>query len=243
MPQNIGKSKNAQYLGKSKGGVSLATICGKYRLRVFNLVESNGQIDWELKHNVGLHPLKSLTFRDFRGFKKTWTLDDDVEDDDEYDDNDDDDDDDEGQEEEGEEEEEEGEGEGEGDEETEHDEGEEGEIDEMHMEWNSDNDNILNTEDDDGGCFDNLYFLGFHPYKEVVFLGYSSFIAVTYDLRSSKIQYLGKMRPKDYYSAHTNGMYEAYLYTPCMIGDLQKHVSMSHRRDSSILTARRLSMF
>jgi hypothetical protein len=90
MPPDVGESKNAQYLGKSIEGVSLATICDNYRLRVFNLVESNGQMDWELKHNVGLHPLKSLTFRDFRGFKKTWTLDDEVENDDEYDDNDDD---------------------------------------------------------------------------------------------------------------------------------------------------------
>jgi hypothetical protein len=232
MPQNIGKSKNAQYLGKSKGGVSLATICGKYRLRVFNLVESNGQIDWELKHNVGLHPLKSLPFCDFTGFKKTWTLDDEAEDNDKYDDNNYDDDDDMG--------------EGDGDEEREQNEGEEGEKDGMHMrenmEWNSDDDNVLNTEDGDYGCFHNLYFLGFHPFKEVVFLSYSPFIAVTYDLRSSKIQYLGKMRPNDYFRSPTNGIYEAYVYTPCMIGELQNHVSMSQLRYSRILAARRLSM-
>jgi hypothetical protein len=46
------------------------------------------------------------------------------------------------------------------------------------------------------------------------------FGVVAYHLNASKIQYLGISRPKCYYRNHTNGIYESFLYTPCMIGDL-----------------------
>jgi hypothetical protein len=77
-PQEIGERKSAQYIGKSEKGVSLATLSDDYRLQVFNLVESDGQIDWALEHNVDLKPLTSIMLSDFEGFKKTQTLDGDV---------------------------------------------------------------------------------------------------------------------------------------------------------------------
>jgi hypothetical protein len=91
-------------------------------------------------------------------------------------------------------------------------------------EWNSDDDNFLNIEDYDTRS-SSIIFLGFHPYKEVVFLGLPSLVGVAYHLTSSKVQYLGKMRPQDYDKLPTNGIYESLPYTPCMIGELLQHAS------------------
>nr|CAB3501206.1 unnamed protein product [Digitaria exilis] len=92
-------------------------------------------------------------------------------------------------------------------------------LQEESCEWDSDNDNVL---DDEGGDEDRLrdytYFLGFHPYKEVVFL-MLSFIGIAYHLNTSKVQFLGKMRPKHYHS-FAAGVYESFPYTPCMVGEL-----------------------
>jgi hypothetical protein len=131
-----------QYLGKSENGASLATIYDE-RLRVCNLVESDGQTDWVCKHDFDLDPLTSLEWHDLSGFKKTWTLDEsdddeeDYDDDDDNDDDDDDYDDDEGKEEVQEEKEEEKQGEK-----------NEGTQMVENTEWNSDDENILNIEDD-----------------------------------------------------------------------------------------------
>uniref|UniRef100_A0A0E0MHG1 F-box domain-containing protein n=1 Tax=Oryza punctata TaxID=4537 RepID=A0A0E0MHG1_ORYPU len=96
------------------------------------------------------------------------------------------------------------------------------------FEWDSDNDDFLafevrNEEYDDCAYFD---ILGFHPYKEVIFLD-QSFGTIAYHLNSSKIQYLGYSRPKCYYRNYTNGIYESFLYTPCMIGELHGVIGQS----------------
>jgi hypothetical protein len=102
-----------------------------------------------------------------------------------------------------------------------------GEVqEEKEEEKQGDDENILNIEDDYSSYSMKIYFLGFHPYKEVIFLGLS-YIGVAYHLKRSKIHYLGNMRPNDY-DGPTNGMSEAFPYTPCMIGKLQKHASMTH---------------
>ncbi|CAN6307060.1 unnamed protein product [Urochloa humidicola] len=91
-------------------------------------------------------------------------------------------------------------------------------LQEESCEWDSDNDNVL---DDDGGDEDRLdyiHFLGFHPYKEVVFL-MVSFTGIAYHLNTSKVQYLGKMHPKHYHT-YAAGVYESFPYTPCMVGEL-----------------------
>ncbi|KAL6649702.1 hypothetical protein ACP70R_013926 [Stipagrostis hirtigluma subsp. patula] len=88
-------------------------------------------------------------------------------------------------------------------------------------EWDSDEDNILNGEginavEEYYAGIDNI--LGFHPYKEIVFLN-QSFTAIAYHLHNSKVQYLGKLHPNDY-QTHSAGLYESFPYTPCMIGEL-----------------------
>uniref|UniRef100_M8BB21 Uncharacterized protein n=1 Tax=Aegilops tauschii TaxID=37682 RepID=M8BB21_AEGTA len=58
--------------------------------------------------------------------------------------------------------------------------------------------------------------LGFHPYKEVVYLN-KTFGVVVYHLNNSKVQYLGNSRPESYYYSHSNGIYDAFVYTPCTL--------------------------
>ncbi|KQK22119.1 hypothetical protein BRADI_1g65346v3 [Brachypodium distachyon] len=198
MPTNIEASKSAQYIGKSENGVYLATVHEEYRLRVLTLVESSGQIDWVLKHNIDFEPWATVYLQEPKGFNKTWTLDDgDNHNSSHYyeDDNDDD-------------------GGGEED-----------------REWNSDDDNVLNIKDGHEPFYSGIIFLGFHLYKEAVFFELSTFIGVAYHLKSSKVQYLGNLRPKNYYRSFTNGIYETFPYTPCMIGELLNQAPESRHRD------------
>ena len=92
------------------------------------------------------------------------------------------------------------------------------------LDWDSDNDDIFTIE---AGSTDEEYYgagfdiLGFHPYKGVVFLA-DHFRVVAYHLNTSKAQYLGNSRPKSYYRNYTNDIYESFVYTPCMIRELNK---------------------
>jgi hypothetical protein len=90
-------------------------------------------------------------------------------------------------------------------------------------EWNSDDDDILeitksNLVQDTGGGFE---FLGFHPYKEVIFLR-KRFDVVTYHLSSSKAQYLGNAYPHDYEWSPWATIEESFTYTPCLVDSLPK---------------------
>ncbi|KAL6653083.1 hypothetical protein ACP70R_012008 [Stipagrostis hirtigluma subsp. patula] len=93
-------------------------------------------------------------------------------------------------------------------------------LSERSVEWDSDNDDVFSTS---GGaeeyCAAEFDVLGFHPYKEIVYLA-EFFRVVAYHLNSSKIQYLGNSRPKDYYEGYANGIYESFVYTPCTVDEL-----------------------
>ncbi|TVU47500.1 hypothetical protein EJB05_07103, partial [Eragrostis curvula] len=95
------------------------------------------------------------------------------------------------------------------------------------FEWDSDNGNVLDHEEADEDRFEYIYFLGFHPYKEVVFLKVS-FTGIAFHLNTSKVQYLGKLRPKDYYYTYAAGAYESFPYTPCLIGYLPETNQETH---------------
>ncbi|PVH34731.1 hypothetical protein PAHAL_7G018900 [Panicum hallii] len=96
------------------------------------------------------------------------------------------------------------------------------------LEWDSDSDDIFTIT---AGSTDEEYYgagfdiLGFHPYKGVIFL-VDYFRVVAYHLNTSKAQYLGSSRPKSYYHNYTNDIYESFVYTPCMIGELNKGSTM-----------------
>ncbi|KAL6644841.1 hypothetical protein ACP70R_016449 [Stipagrostis hirtigluma subsp. patula] len=103
----------------------------------------------------------------------------------------------------------------------------------QNLEWDSDNDNVLDDEDWAEERYDNIYFLGFHPYKEIVFL-MVSFTGVAFHLNTSKVQYLGKLRPKEYYT-HSAGVYESFPYTPCLIGELPGTSQETHPDDQQYM--------
>ena len=90
--------------------------------------------------------------------------------------------------------------------------------------WNSDDGDIIDVSDDEEeSCFSYVRFLGFHPYKEVVFLCDEG-IAVACHLNSSKVQYLGPI--------HLGGIYnrgdrESFVYTPCLDWRLRAYASAS----------------
>uniref|UniRef100_A0A0D9XUE8 F-box associated domain-containing protein n=1 Tax=Leersia perrieri TaxID=77586 RepID=A0A0D9XUE8_9ORYZ len=90
--------------------------------------------------------------------------------------------------------------------------------------WDSENDDFLDSEvGDEGHYFPCLGILGFHPYKEIIFLQ-ETFRTAAYHLDCKKVQYLGYSRPKCYYQNHTNGIYESFIYTPCVHGVIINYV-------------------
>ncbi|KAM0851624.1 hypothetical protein ACQ4PT_052314 [Festuca glaucescens] len=67
------------------------------------------------------------------------------------------------------------------------------------FEWNSDNENTLDSKlRVRNHCNGSIEILGFHPYKEVVFLNESVDRGLAYHLNNSKIEDLGSIYPKHY---------------------------------------------
>lgn len=82
--------------------------------------------------------------------------------------------------------------------------------------WNSDDDSIMDIPNNaDVGYAGVADFLGFYPYKEVIFLGGSANVAVAYHLIDMKVQYLGSLSINTY----TRGYFGSLVYTPCLIRD------------------------
>ncbi|RCV39424.1 hypothetical protein SETIT_8G223400v2 [Setaria italica] len=87
---------------------------------------------------------------------------------------------------------------------------------EDNRDWNSDDDaNILDdtADENDWVRTDVDFLLGFHPYKEVIFLGDLGDSAFAYHLNSTKVQYLGELNP-----GYNHGLFDSFVYTPCLIG-------------------------
>uniref|UniRef100_A0A0D9ZB64 F-box domain-containing protein n=1 Tax=Oryza glumipatula TaxID=40148 RepID=A0A0D9ZB64_9ORYZ len=94
---------------------------------------------------------------------------------------------------------------------------------ENNFEWHSDDDDIVdnqcNSEERNSG--DYLTFLGFHPYKEVVFMSSGSMKGFAYHLKSSKLQCLGNLYPKHYeHFAEHEHICQSFPYTPCWVDEL-----------------------
>uniref|UniRef100_A0A8I7B232 Uncharacterized protein n=1 Tax=Hordeum vulgare subsp. vulgare TaxID=112509 RepID=A0A8I7B232_HORVV len=95
---------------------------------------------------------------------------------------------------------------------------------EERFEWDSENDNILQKDDvGDGRGSGYLDILGFHPYKEVVFLGVPMSRGLAYHLKDSKVQDLGYLYPTTCHLAlgAERFLTDSFSYTPCWTG-LQK---------------------
>nr|CAB3498893.1 unnamed protein product [Digitaria exilis] len=87
---------------------------------------------------------------------------------------------------------------------------------EKEMDWDSDDENAVDVEEW-GKKHSCLYIevLGFHPYREIVFL-FMQCGAVAYYFDSSKVQDLGDVRIRHMYQVIS----EAFIYTPCWVGEL-----------------------
>ncbi|KAM0821759.1 hypothetical protein ACQ4PT_022265 [Festuca glaucescens] len=83
---------------------------------------------------------------------------------------------------------------------------------EDNSEWDFDDGIILETTDEVEYLEGRIYFLGFHPYKEIVFLWVSRARVVAYDFSTSKVQDLGQL--------HVQCVGDSFPYTPCWIGEL-----------------------
>ena len=91
------------------------------------------------------------------------------------------------------------------------------------FDWDSDDDNFLDTNDECGRLHGYFQLVGFHPYKEIVFFLVKPFESVAYHLDSSKVQYIGYLHPV--YQRYTLSADDLFLYTPCMIGDLKENAN------------------
>jgi len=99
---------------------------------------------------------------------------------------------------------------------------------EDNFEWNSDDDNVLSTEDMVEGRYTAGYtisLLGFHPYREVVFLNAGLSRAVAYHWNTSKFQDLGNICPKDYLdlAGLVAAIETSFIYTPCWMEDFPQN--------------------
>ncbi|KAM3272257.1 hypothetical protein ACQJBY_042436 [Aegilops geniculata] len=111
-------------------------------------------------------------------------------------------------------------------------------IVEKEFDWKSNNHNALNDDNMVEACYwdeehydgsydeerywdEDIEILGFHPYKEIVFLSASERTALAYNLNGSKVEELGNIYPKDYVYFKELGnereTIKSFPYTPCWI--------------------------
>ncbi|XBI78780.1 hypothetical protein VPH35_088409 [Triticum aestivum] len=111
-------------------------------------------------------------------------------------------------------------------------------IVEKKFDWKSNNHNALNDDDIveerywdeehyDGSYDEERYWaedieiLGFHPYKEIVFLSASERTTLAYNLNGSKVEELGNIYPKKYVYfkelSNERETIKCFPYTPCWI--------------------------
>jgi hypothetical protein len=194
------------HLGRSENGVYVASVCTPaYPLLVWVLDESNGNAKWVLRHSDCLE--SRLEHQDYyRPVLGPWVLQDinfykRVE---YY---------------------------------KEHDEPDEGmeylrqrklelncgkeELVQEKFEWDSENDDLLDEGDTVGPGFEGrMHILGFHPFKEVVFVTLGLHRVLACHLKDSKIQDLGDLYPTNYHEVMPSDQYiaESFTYTPCWVG-------------------------
>ncbi|CAM0955474.1 unnamed protein product [Alopecurus aequalis] len=92
---------------------------------------------------------------------------------------------------------------------------------EEKYDWNSDEDNVLDIEDAaEGGYGGHYHFLGFHPYKEIVYLYLDvAGRGLAYDWNKSRFQDLGSLGPMVSYYQPPTGTDPSFAYMPCWMGE------------------------
>ncbi|TVU19682.1 hypothetical protein EJB05_35846, partial [Eragrostis curvula] len=97
------------------------------------------------------------------------------------------------------------------------------EEEDVKFEWDYKNDDVFETEEVRVAEYDKyIGFLGFHPYKEVVFMSEEITRGLTYHLNSSKVQDLGNIIPINYFKQdrYHGFIRKSFVYTPCWIGEI-----------------------
>ncbi|KAM0857482.1 hypothetical protein ACQ4PT_048452 [Festuca glaucescens] len=170
MPTDIGESEYEDvYLGRSKEGLCCALFHDWYKLRVWILDDSCGTIEWVLKHHIDIYNSVSPVTSVFgeNDEEGPWILED-ADSGEHYgqqnlqDVNKDEDD-------------------------------NKNALVKSKVEWDSDNDNMVDSESEGvQSFFGYVGVIGFHPYKDVIFLNLSIDRAAAYHLNTSRVQLLGK---------------------------------------------------
>ncbi|BAS85661.1 Os03g0668100, partial [Oryza sativa Japonica Group] len=86
------------------------------------------------------------------------------------------------------------------------------------FEWISDDENVLDNEDRVTGAYHGyIDIIGFHPYKEIIFLSESLKRGLAYHLSSSKVEDIGNLYPTSYNIHLINERFitASFPYTPC----------------------------
>lgn len=197
----------SMHLGKSEHGI-YCTALRWYQLQVWVLheaSESRPVPEWELKHKADLKPTFLQHYKGGDGRKKSkasWALNC-----------------------------EENESEDSGEENESEDTGDRG--------WDSSDHSGIGVEED--GVYSNgsnwdigrrMDFLGYHPSKEIAFLG-NCFDGFAYYLGSSKLQYLGTIKPVGCCHIQVAATHESFIYTPCMDDLLPAHSKNSKDGEST----------
>ncbi|KAL6850330.1 hypothetical protein ACP4OV_020957 [Aristida adscensionis] len=163
-------------LGRSENGVYYAAIDLQFRLRVWILDESSGEIRWVLRHQNNLqHMLSSPEF--YQEDDGAWILENI----------------------------------------NYHEIFQGNETDEEPAEPKLRHHNWINL-------------LGFHPFKEIVFLNSTLERGLAYDLKSAKVQDLGNMCPKYYnlFAGSHARILASFPYTPCWMENPLPTSSLKH---------------
>ncbi|BAF12770.1 uncharacterized protein [Oryza sativa Japonica Group] len=88
------------------------------------------------------------------------------------------------------------------------------------FEWISDDENVLDNEDIvTGGYHEYINIIGFHPYKEIIFLDESLKRGLAYHLSSSKVEDIGNLYPTnlEYELINEQFITASFPYTPCFM--------------------------
>jgi len=88
------------------------------------------------------------------------------------------------------------------------------------FEWISDDENVLDNEDIvTGGYHEYINIIGFHPYKEIIFLDESLKRGLAYHLSSSKVEDIGNLYPTnlEYELINEQFITASFQYTHCFM--------------------------
>ncbi|CAM0954326.1 unnamed protein product [Alopecurus aequalis] len=171
-------------LGKSKKGVYYASIGASRRLRVWVLDESCAHSKWVLEHDTHLK-LPPTRLNNGQQVYGPWILQDINYSEEKY---------------------------------LQYDDDNDTTLVENNFEWNSDDDEEKDVLEDTKDMVDRfggeISILGFHPFKEIVFMSRGLDRGLAYHLNTSKIQDIGYLFPKHYPEQH-RFVRKSFPYTPC----------------------------